>query len=103
MFCNYCGKQIQDDAFHCAYCGRRVGTPPPRPSLRRPRADRKVAGVCAGMAEYLEVDATIVRLVWLLLAIFTGVGFIAYLIAWIVMPNEPEMVPVQHIQPVAHG
>jgi phage shock protein PspC (stress-responsive transcriptional regulator) len=55
------------------------------------------------MAEYLEVDATIVRLVWLLLAIFTGVGFIAYLIAWIVMPNEPEMVPVQHIQPVAHG
>jgi phage shock protein C len=102
MFCNYCGKQIQDDAFHCAYCGRRVGAPPPRPSLRRPRADRKIAGVCAGMAEYLEVDATIVRLVWLLLAIFTGVGFIAYLIAWIVMPNEPDMVAVQHVQPVAH-
>jgi len=103
MFCNFCGKQIQDDAFHCAYCGRRVGAPPPRPSLRRLRSDRKIAGVCSGMAEYLDVDATIVRLVWLLLAIFTGVGFIAYLIAWIVMPQEEMLAPMAHAHQVVQG
>jgi phage shock protein C len=103
MFCNYCGKEIQEDAFHCAYCGRRVGAPPARPSLRRLRSDRKIAGVCSGMAEYLDVDATIVRLVWLLLAIFTGVGFIAYLIAWIVMPQEELLAPVPQPQHVPEG
>jgi phage shock protein PspC (stress-responsive transcriptional regulator) len=55
------------------------------------------------MAEYLEVDANIVRLVWLLLAIFTGVGFIAYLIAWIVMPQEDLLAPVPQPQHVPEG
>jgi phage shock protein PspC (stress-responsive transcriptional regulator) len=55
------------------------------------------------MAEYLDVDATIVRLVWLLLAIFTGVGFIAYLIAWIVIPQEEMMVPMAQSHQVVQG
>jgi len=89
MYCNYCGKVIQDDANNCAYCGKRVGAVLARKRLLRPRAGRKIAGVCAGFAEYFDVDVALVRLVWLLVAVFTGVGLLAYPIAWIVMPEEP--------------
>jgi phage shock protein C len=89
MYCNYCGKVIQDDANVCAYCGTRVGAVTARKRLVRPRADRKIAGVCAGFAEYFDLDVTLVRLLWLLVALMTGVGFLAYPIAWIVMPEEP--------------
>ena len=54
------------------------------------RRDKKIAGVCGGFAEYGELDPTIVRIVWLVASIFSGVGFVAYLIAWIVMPEGLE-------------
>jgi phage shock protein C len=95
MYCNYCGKSIQDDANVCAYCGTRVGGVIARKRLVRPRRDRKIAGVCAGFAEYFDVDVTVVRAVWLITALMTGVGFIAYIVAWIVMPDEPYMLPEQ--------
>ena len=94
MYCNYCGKVIQDDANHCAYCGTRVGGVMARKKLIRPRAGRKIAGVCAGFAEYLDLDVTLVRLVWLLVGVMTGVGLLFYPIAWIIMPEEPETVPM---------
>lgn len=56
----------------------------------RSRTDEKIAGVCGGFAEYLEVDVTLVRLVWLAALFLGGWGFIAYIVAWIVMPLEPE-------------
>ena len=89
MYCNYCGKVIQDDANVCAYCGIRVGGVAARKRLMRPRAGRKIAGVCAGLAEYLDLDVTLIRLVWLIVVIFAGAGLVAYVIAWIVMPDEP--------------
>ena len=94
MYCNYCGKSIQDDANVCAYCGTRVGAVLARKRLIRPRAGRKIAGVCAGFAEYFDLDVTLVRVVWLT-SIFlgAGLGLIAYLIAWIVMPDEPMALP----------
>jgi phage shock protein C len=95
MYCNYCGKSIQDDANVCAYCGTRVGGVIARKRLVRPRLDRKIAGVCAGFAEYFDIDVTVVRAVWLITALMTGVGFIAYFVAWIVMPDEPYMLPAQ--------
>lgn len=94
MYCNYCGKLIQDDAHVCACCGTRVGSVLARKRLIRPRNGRKIAGVCAGFAEYFDLDVTLVRVVWLI-SVFLGVGlsFIAYLIAWIVMPEEPLLLP----------
>ena len=44
-----------------------------------------LAGVCGGIAEYLNVDAKIIRIVWVLAAIFAGVGLVAYLLVWIIM------------------
>lgn len=94
MYCNYCGKVIQDDANVCAYCGTRVGASLARTKLVRPRVGRKIAGVCLGFAEYFDIDVTVVRLVWLVTAIMTCVGFLPYFIAWIVMPEEPSLLPV---------
>jgi phage shock protein C len=105
MYCNYCGKQIQDDAVVCAYCGRRVGYVAPQPKLVRPpknSPDRKIAGVCAGFARYFDLDVTVVRVVWLIVACFGGGGVLAYIIAWIVMPEEPEFAmapPTATVQP----
>lgn len=62
---------------------------PPYRLLRRSRSDRMLAGVCAGLARYLKVDPTLVRVGFAVLAIITwGVALLAYLIAWIVMPEE---------------
>jgi phage shock protein C len=97
MYCNYCGKSIQDDANVCAYCGRRIGvTTAPRKRLVRSRTNRKIAGVCAGLAEYLDMDVTLMRLLWAVVAVLSGIvpGIIAYLIAWIVMPEEPQTAPI---------
>lgn len=46
-----------------------------------------IGGVCAGIAEYLGLDPTIVRIVWVLLLFFAGFGILLYLILWIVMPK----------------
>jgi phage shock protein PspC (stress-responsive transcriptional regulator) len=80
---------IQDDAAVCAYCGVRIGASVARKRLVRPRQRRKIAGVCLGFAEYFDIDVTAVRLASLIVAFMTGIGLLAYPIAWIVMPEEP--------------
>jgi len=48
-----------------------------------------VAGVCAGIADYFEVDPTMVRLVWVLMTVFSfGTGLVGYLVMWIIMPRK---------------
>jgi phage shock protein C len=51
--------------------------------------DRKIGGVCGGIAEYLGVDSTLVRVVWIILALIGGSGVLAYLIAWLLIPRRP--------------
>jgi phage shock protein PspC (stress-responsive transcriptional regulator) len=65
------------------------------------RRDKKIAGVCGGFAEYLELDPTLVRLLWLMMALVVGWGVVAYLVAWIVMPQETEATPAAAPAPSA--
>lgn len=58
--------------------------------LYRSRTDKKVCGVCGGLAKYLGMDVTIIRLIVVLLTLFVGGGLIAYLICALVIPEEPE-------------
>jgi len=69
--------------------------------LTRSRTDSKIAGVCGGFADYLELDVTLVRILWLMLVLFGGWGLLGYLIAWIVMPQEPLRQPAVAPQPSA--
>ena len=55
--------------------------------LTRSQTDKMIAGVCGGVAEYLEIDPTLVRLVFMLLFFFGGNGLLIYLILWILMPT----------------
>ena len=55
--------------------------------LRKSR-DKKLCGVCGGIAEYLDMDPTIVRIIWLVLVLCAGTGLLAYIIAAILMPNS---------------
>jgi phage shock protein C len=54
---------------------------------------KKIAGVCAGFARYIGVDVTLVRVLWLGIAICGGVGFFVYLAAWIVIPSDFGLEP----------
>ena len=56
--------------------------------LTKSRTDRKLCGVCGGLAEYLNLDSTVIRLILVLLVVFAGTGLLAYIIAALVMPEE---------------
>lgn len=61
--------------------------------LYRSGKDKMIAGVCGGIAEYLEIDPVVVRLIWVVASLvphFFGAGLLAYIIAWIVMPRNPK-------------
>jgi phage shock protein PspC (stress-responsive transcriptional regulator) len=58
--------------------------------LYRSRTNKKLFGVCGGLAEYFEIDATIIRLILALLVVFAGFGVLAYLIAALIMPEAPK-------------
>ena len=91
MFCTNCGIQLKDDDRFCCRCGARTAVgriEAPARVLMLDKRNKKIAGVCAGMARYLDMDVTLIRVLWLAIAIITGVGFIAYLAAWIVMPSD---------------
>src|SRR5215467_4349124 len=57
--------------------------------LTRSATDKKIAGICGGMANYFQVDATLVRVIWLISALGLAFPFLAYLVLWIVLPPSP--------------
>ena len=109
MACVGCGESVAAGARFCSTCGRSVtyaAVPPPPPSqlmarpgldgLYRPREGRMIAGVCSGFALRYGWDLSIVRLVLVLSVVFgAGVPLIAYVIAWVVMPNGQLALPAQ--------
>ena len=60
--------------------------------LYRIKEGEKIAGVCGGIAEYLNIDPTIIRLAWALLALCAGTGVLAYIVCALVIPEKPTNV-----------
>jgi phage shock protein C len=109
MFCTQCGTNLDDRARFCTLCGKSTALAVPgiakvdpaavgasgwtgggaRRKLRRIRARKKIAGVCAGFAEYFDMDVTLMRLIWLgLLIMPPNIGAIGYIVAMFVLPKE---------------
>jgi phage shock protein C len=104
MFCTQCGAHLDDSARFCTSCGKPLGTsqPGPEPSsssansgfaaapkkLHRIVSQKKIAGVCAGFAEYFDNDVTLMRVIWVALTLLPPhVGLIAYIVSWAVLPK----------------
>jgi phage shock protein PspC (stress-responsive transcriptional regulator) len=98
MLCPKCQKEVVDGSKFCYNCGAQltdqVASAPaysaPVKRLMRSSRDKKIGGVCAGLADYFDLDPTIVRLVWLLAVLFAGTGLLIYLILWIALPLAPS-------------
>jgi len=100
MYCTNCGVRLEEKDRFCSQCGRATGKEEPVPAgfpprrLSRAMGEKNIAGVCAGFARYLQVDVVLVRVIWLVLAVATGgIGLIAYLAAWIIMPKDYQPAP----------
>ena len=99
MTCPSCNKEIAVGSKFCYNCGAQqpasgsaAGLSPSTGAhkrLMRSSTDKKIAGVCAGLADYFDVDPTIIRVVWLLLFLCAGTGLLAYIVLWIVLPIAP--------------
>ena len=63
--------------------------------LYKDNIDKKLCGVCAGIANYFDIDPTIVRLAWILFILAGGCGVLAYIIAAIVMPDDPGYIDMR--------
>lgn len=103
MICNHCNRHIADGSKFCYNCGAQQTAAPAsgiavetggKHRLMRSSVDKKVGGVCAGLAEYFDLDSTVVRLCWLLAVLFAGCGILAYIILWIVLPLAPVPTPI---------
>ena len=99
MYCSNCGKSIGDSSVFCQFCGARVaqGSPFAMPSAKRPFArysnDKKIAGVCGGVARYFDLDSSLVRAIWLLCVLMAGTGLVVYVVLWFAMPLDPPEYP----------
>jgi phage shock protein C len=98
MTCTSCQKDIAAGSKFCYSCGAKqpetaASAPPPayyqRKRFVRSTNDRKVAGVCAGVADYFDMDPTLVRILWALATLIPGPNILAYIIIWIAADEGP--------------
>ena len=93
MTCVHCNHEISDEAAFCQFCGAAqhvTASSAGRRFLRRSLVDRQIAGVCGGIAGYLDTDPVFVRVAWVILTIIPGaifLGVLAYLVAWLIIPD----------------
>lgn len=101
MICHNCQKEIAAGSSFCYSCGAKQpqasssgNNPSPlyTKKLMRSSTDKKIAGVCGGLAEYFDIDSTVLRLLWVLALFFAGTGGLIYLILWIVLPVAPARI-----------
>ena len=100
MYCSHCGRPVEAGARFCPACGaamQPVGyvRVPVFGQLVRPRYPRVFGGVCSGLALHYGWDLSLVRVICALMIVLTGVGLIAYLAAWIIIPEAPYALPEQ--------
>src|SRR5215472_2618420 len=99
MFCSRCGKQLDLSSRFCPSCGATTATAevPVRPAAQmfRPRNGRMIAGVCAAFALHYGWDLMVTRIITALLIVMTGVGALAYIAAWVIIPEEPYALPTK--------
>lgn len=108
MYCRSCGTSLPDDCRFCSSCGTATGVVPqappiaygpPRP-LIRPRDGRQVAGVCAGFARAYGWDVLLVRILMVVGGILIfPIPEIAYVVAWLIMPEEQLSLPTPAAYP----
>jgi phage shock protein PspC (stress-responsive transcriptional regulator) len=108
MICATCQRQIADGSNFCYSCGAKQAAVASgnaatnaggKKRLVRSSTDKKIGGVCGGLADYFDLDPTIIRVVWLLAFLCAGAGLLAYIILWIALPLAPTGV-VQSSAPV---
>ena len=61
--------------------------------IYRSRNEKEIAGVCGGLGEYFGIDRVLIRIVWVVTVICAGTGILAYILAGILIPREPEVRP----------
>ena len=101
MYCTQCGFKLEDTDIFCAQCGKptRPDAPPartaPRKHLLRPMRREEDRRRVRRLRRLLRVDVTLMRILWLVAALLLGLGFIAYIVAWIAMPKDYSPAPAQ--------
>jgi phage shock protein C len=96
VYCQNCGTGQPDAARFCSRCGAAIPVAPvtPQRSMVRPRFGRQIAGVCVALAQNYHWDVTVVRILTVLAFILSsGLVGVAYVAAWIGIPEEPLAMP----------
>jgi phage shock protein PspC (stress-responsive transcriptional regulator) len=104
MYCSKCGNNVDPSSRFCPACGTAIPVAPPPPGyspnsgqLFRPLTGRMIGGVCAAFALRYGWDVTVTRVITALLIVCTGVGILAYIAAWIIIPEEPYPIATKSI------